>query len=121
MIDQVVIPVSDLETSREFYANVLSPLQYRPVSDTEGRCGFSVMQRPDFWIRSGGAADPPIRIAFTCRDRAAVDAFHATALEAGAADHTAPSESDGEHTDSYAAAVLDPDGNTIEAVCHRPR
>lgn len=121
MIDQVVIPVSDLDASREFYANVLAPLQYRLVSDGGGRYGFSVMQRPDFWIRPAGAAGPPVHIAFTCRDRAAVDAFHATALAAGATDRGAPSERGEPNPSSYAATILDPDGNTVEAVCHRPR
>jgi catechol 2,3-dioxygenase-like lactoylglutathione lyase family enzyme len=121
MIDQVIIPVRELSSSREFFEKVLAPLQYRLVVDTADRCGFSVMQKPDFWIRLGGAATPPVHITFTCRDRAAVDAFHQAATAAGAAGRSAPAELGEAHPHSYAATVLDPDGNSIEAVCHRPQ
>ena len=48
-----------------------------------------------------------------------VDAFPA-ALEAGGTDNGAPGVREIYHPDYYGAYVLDPDGNNIEAVCHRP-
>jgi predicted lactoylglutathione lyase len=121
MIDQIVIAVSDLAVSREFYAQVLAPLQYQVVSQDAEGCGFSIMQRPDFWIRQGGPVAPPVRIAFTCRDRASVDGFYAAATSAGADSQAQPDVREESHGNSYAATILDPDGNTIEAVCHRPQ
>ena len=50
-------------------------------------------------------------------DRAMVDAFHAAALAHGGRDHGAPGERP-YHPGYYAAFVLDPDGNNIEAVYH---
>ncbi|MFR0657344.1 VOC family protein, partial [Pantoea sp. SIMBA_079] len=56
-------------------------------------------------------------LAFQARDRAMVDAFHAAALAYGGTDHGAPGERS-YHPGYYAAFVLDPDGNNIEAVFH---
>lgn len=56
-------------------------------------------------------------LAFQAKDRAAVDAFHKAALAAGGKDHGAPGERP-YHPGYYAAFVLDPDGNNIEAVYH---
>jgi catechol 2,3-dioxygenase-like lactoylglutathione lyase family enzyme len=56
-------------------------------------------------------------LAFQARDRAAVDAFYKVALEHGGKDNGAPGERK-YHPGYYAAFVLDPDGNNIEAVFH---
>ena len=48
-----------------------------------------------------------------------VDRFHAAALAAGGRDNGAPGERS-YHPGYYAAFVLDPDGNNIEAVHHGP-
>ena len=57
---------------------------------------------------------------FACASRDQVDAFHAAALAAGGRDNGAPGLRPWYHPDYYGAFVLDPDGNNIEAVCHRP-
>ena len=49
-----------------------------------------------------------------------VDAFHAAALAAGATENGAPGVRKIYHPDYYGAYVLDPDGNNLEAVCHKP-
>ena len=59
-------------------------------------------------------------MAFTASDREMVDAFHAAALAAGAADNGGPGVREIYHPDYYGAFVLDPDGNNVEAVCHTP-
>ena len=60
--------------------------------------------RPQFWLV----------------DRETVDAFHAAALAAGGADNGGPGIREDYHPSYYGAFVLDPDGNNVEAVCHRP-
>ncbi len=60
-----------------------------------------------------------IHLAFQAKDRSTVDAFYAAALRAGGTDNGAPGERD-YHPGYYAAFVLDPDGNNIEAVYHGP-
>ena len=70
----------------------------------------------DFWIAAGPVSGP-IHVAFSAADNAIVDAFHAAALAAGGRDNGAPGERD-YHPGYYAAYVLDPDGNNVEAVFH---
>jgi catechol 2,3-dioxygenase-like lactoylglutathione lyase family enzyme len=69
-----------------------------------------------------GGDDPggPIHFAFVARSRGEVDAFHRAGLEAGGRDHGAPGVREKYSSDAggryYAAFVLDPDGNNVEAV-----
>jgi catechol 2,3-dioxygenase-like lactoylglutathione lyase family enzyme len=58
-------------------------------------------------------------VAFGVRGTEEVDAFHAAALAAGATDNGAPGPRPIYHPGYYGAFVLDPDGNNVEAVCHR--
>lgn len=65
--------------------------------------------------------DPaPTHVGFGAPDRAAVDAYHAAAVAAGGADNGAPGIRTEFHESYYAAYVLDPEGNNIEAVCQKP-
>ncbi|MET0651223.1 MAG: hypothetical protein ABWY63_01810 [Hyphomicrobiaceae bacterium] len=59
-----------------------------------------------------------VHFAFTAKDRAAVRAFHAAALQVGGKDNGAPGLRPHYHANYYGAFVLDPDGHNIEAVCH---
>jgi catechol 2,3-dioxygenase-like lactoylglutathione lyase family enzyme len=119
MIDHVIMQVGDYTVSRAFYERALDPLGYRVVFEMDDACGFGVLEKPDFFIRQGGAVSPPVHVAFTGRDRAAVDAFHAAALAAGGIDNGPPGLRPHYHPNYYGAFVLDPDGHNIEAVCHR--
>jgi catechol 2,3-dioxygenase-like lactoylglutathione lyase family enzyme len=83
--------------------------------------GFGTDGKPWFWI--SGVRKPVtenVHVAFTATDRAAVDAFHAAKLGAGGTDNGAPGVRELYHPTYYGAYVLDPDGNNVEAVCHRP-
>ena len=61
-----------------------------------------------------------LHIALRAESRAQVNAFYEVALEAGGIDNGAPGVRAIYHSDYYGAYVLDPDGNNIEGVCHRP-
>jgi len=77
--------------------------------------------KPYFWVGSRGR--PVVNgahLAFAAPGRDAVDAFHAAALVAGGRDNGAPGPRPLYHPHYYGAFVLDPDGNNVEAVCHRP-
>ena len=121
MLDHIIITVEDYEASKAFYEQALAPLGYQVSMEFEQGCGFSVLEKPDFWIRQGDKVRPRIHVAFTSRDHAAVDAFHAAALAAGGTDNGAPGLRPDYHPDYYGAFVVDPDGHNIEAVCHRPQ
>ncbi len=122
MLDHVGLDVADYDRSKAFYSKALAPLGLELVMEpVPGIGGFGERQRPFFWIVTGRrSAQSGVHVAFTAETRAAVDAFHAAALEAGATDNGAPGVREIYHPAYYGAYVLDPDGNNVEAVSHRP-
>ena len=97
-----------------------------PLMEFEGAaCGFGYPEgkfagKPFFWIQQRGRpAVSGAHVAFSAGSHEEVDAFHSAALEAGAADNGEPG-SRPYHEHYYGAFVIDPDGNNVEAVCHRP-
>jgi catechol 2,3-dioxygenase-like lactoylglutathione lyase family enzyme len=122
MLDHVGFDVADYDRSKAFYEKALTPLGLKLLMEpVPGIGGFGGDDRkPFFWIGTRGAPQTGIHVAFAVDDRATVDSFHAAALEAGAADNGAPGVREIYHPNYYGAYVLDPDGNNVEAVCHRP-
>ncbi|MGH6873799.1 MAG: VOC family protein [Aestuariivirgaceae bacterium] len=127
MLDHVGFAVSDLERARSFYQQTLSPLGIMQLyditaeqTDGEAYLGFGEDQRPYFWVGTGERFGGNIHVAFLAETRDLVDKFHAAGLKAGGKDNGAPGLRPHYHKNYYGAFVLDPDGNNIEAVCHRP-
>ncbi len=126
MIDHIGFPVSDYARSKAFYEQALAPLGYVLLMEIEKNemgaraCGFGVNGNPDFWIGGEGGVGNPVHVAMLANNRGAVDAFHRAALAAGGKDNGAPGLRPQYGPNYYAAFVLDPDGNNIEAVCHAP-
>jgi catechol 2,3-dioxygenase-like lactoylglutathione lyase family enzyme len=126
MIDHTGVYVTNFQLSKEFYQNALAPLGYVLLmefpAEKEGEgdaAGFGVPPQADFWIGSSRAGSvQPNHVAFSAESRAEVDAFYRAAMAAGARDNGAPGLRPHYHPNYYAAFVLDPDGNNIEAVCH---
>jgi catechol 2,3-dioxygenase-like lactoylglutathione lyase family enzyme len=126
MIDHVGIEVGDFDRSKEFYEQALEPLGIKllmePVEGASAGFGKDSPQgpKPFFWIGSRGRPSVSgAHIAFGVRDPAQVDAFHAAAVAAGGTDNGPPGPRPIYHPGYYGAFVLDPDGNNVEAVCHR--
>jgi catechol 2,3-dioxygenase-like lactoylglutathione lyase family enzyme len=116
-IDHLTLRVRDVETSRRFYERALAPWGIRVVQSSQGPIGFGPEGSEDFWIKAGDPA-APVHVAFLAPDRPTVEAFHTAALEAGGSDNGAPGLRPQYHAGYYAAYVLDPDGNNVEAVVH---
>lgn len=120
MIDHLTLHVRDVARSVAFYVAALEPLCYMVKAHHEPTLGLGARDgtaHADFYLSPapGGACPPPTHIAFRARDRAQVRAFHRAALAAGGTDNGAPGPRP-YHPGYYAAFVLDPDGNNIEAV-----
>ena len=69
-----------------------------------------------FWLYAGGAAGEA-HVAFGAAERAAVDGFHRGRKAAGGRDNGKPGVRKDYSPNYYAAFLIDPDGNNIEAVC----
>ncbi|MDB5238519.1 MAG: glyoxalase [Candidatus Kaiserbacteria bacterium] len=121
MIDHVSVYVDDLDKAKKFYAELLKPLGYALTADYAeyGVAGFEQGGKKDFWIGKKESAHNT-HIAFAAAAKEAVDAFHAAALSAGAADNGAPGYRKDYAPGYYAAFVVDPFGNNIEAVFQDP-
>lgn len=119
MIDHIGIDVANYKRSRSFYKRALPAIGWELVEEVAGWMAFGPPRQPVFWLRQGEPATQPMHIAFAAPDRAAVDAFYAAAIAAGAADNGPPGLREIYHPNYYGAFVLDPDGHNIEAVCHR--
>ena len=119
MLDHVALNVRDVAAAKAFYLKALEPLGYEVFLDLGHDVGLQSGGNPDFWLCQRGESSAPVHVAFRC-DHASVEAFHAAAIAAGGADNGPPGIRADYHEHYYAAYVLDPEGNNIEAVCHEP-
>lgn len=118
LIDHLQLVVRDLAASRRFYEAVLKALDV-PL----GGAGEDYFWADELFVSSAsseaaqGTLTGRHHLAFQAKDRAMVAAFYQAALAHGGQDNGAPGERP-YHPGYYAAFVLDPDGNNIEAVFH---
>ena len=120
MLDHISIGVSDLERAARFYEPTLAPLGLSRLVTRPATIGFGKIY-PEFWInqRAGMApvaAESGVHICLRARAQSDVDAFHAAALGAGGRSGGEPGLRPHDRVNYYAAFVIDPDGNRVEAV-----
>lgn len=120
MIDHISVGVADLDRAARFYEPTLAALGLARLVARPKTIGFGKIY-PEFWInlRSDMAKVPPesgTHICLRARTTTEVDAFHAAAVNAGGSSDGAPGLRPHDRVKYYAAFVLDPDGNRIEAV-----
>jgi catechol 2,3-dioxygenase-like lactoylglutathione lyase family enzyme len=120
LIDHLALRVRDERRSRTFYEQALEPFGVKVMESSRGP-GFAIEGGGDFWIEEGEPPAAPVHVAFAAADRATVDKFHRAAVEAGGRDNGAPGLRPQYHAGYYAAFVIDPDGNNVEAVFHGDR
>jgi catechol 2,3-dioxygenase-like lactoylglutathione lyase family enzyme len=116
LVDHIHLRARDLEANRRFYRAILGALGRDAQGDDEHH-----FNSDELWIDAAddGAPATHIHLAFIAEDQDQVRAFHEAGLAAGGRDHGAPGERE-YHPGYYAAFLLDPDGNNIEAVFHGP-
>ena len=126
MLDHVSIAVTDLPRAARFYDAIMDALGIPCVWREETALGYGARSNPSddtrtyLAIRIGTApADAACHWCFRAPDRASVLAFHAAGLAHGGHDDGAPGLRPHHHQGCFAAFLLDPDGNRVEAVCHR--
>lgn len=115
MIEHAGLQVKNIERSKKFYLEALAPLGYKINFDFEDAVGFKQGGHTSFWI-SKAKKPTKFHIGFGAKDRKAVQAFYKAALKADGKDNGKPGIRKHYSPDYYAAFILDPDGNNIEAV-----
>ena len=116
MFDHVTIRVSDRAASERFYETVLRTLGIEPTHS-----GEHFVEWDDFSLAAADAASPVTRrlhVGFAAPTREHVDAFWHTGIAAGYEDDGEPGLRPQYSDDYYGAFLLDPDGNSVEAVHH---
>ena len=120
LVDHIQLVVADLAASRRFYQAVMEVLGI-PLGGEKADAHFwydeLFVSTPD-GPEAAGKLTGRHHLAFQASDRAMVDAFHRAGLAAGGRDNGPPGERTKYHPGYYAAFLLDPDGNNIEAVHH---
>lgn len=125
MLDHFGFVVKNLDSAVAFYENCFAPLGLKVIErHAYGAVIFARSEKdefpfiwigtakPDFWKGSHQASQSPIHLCFKASNRKAVDLFYQAAMEFGGTDNGKPGERGAGY---YAAYVIDPDGNNIEA------
>lgn len=117
MYDHIGLRVKDISASIRFYTAALSPIGHVLASQDESGAGLGPKDAPALWLHAAKSEQTGGHIAFSAKTRAAVDKFHAEGLKAGGRDNGAPGLRADYSPSYYAAFLIDPDGNNVEAVC----
>ena len=126
LLDHVSITVRDLEKARPFYVAVMSALEVELAYERADAIGFGPRNRASddthtylSVLESPLASNDPKRHwCFRAASKSQVDEFHEAGLHAGGKSAGAPGRRS-YHEAYYAAFLIDPEGNKIEAVFHR--
>jgi catechol 2,3-dioxygenase-like lactoylglutathione lyase family enzyme len=113
LIDHVHLRVSNFEVSKRFYRAVLTALGREVTFESDEAFASDEL----FFDKADDHVTRGLHLAFQAADKEMVARFHKAAIAAGGKDNGAPGPRD-YHPGYYAAFVLDPDGNNIEAVIH---
>jgi catechol 2,3-dioxygenase-like lactoylglutathione lyase family enzyme len=117
MLDHVSLNVSSAAKAKAFYTKALAPLGYSVVKEYDGGFGIKTDSGSSIWTQQA-KVEEPVHLGFRVKDRKQVDDFYKAAIAAGGKDNGKPGIREKYDADYYAAYVLDPDGNNVEAVCH---
>lgn len=120
MIDHVSIAVSDLAQATRFYEALLAAIGFSRLETRPATVGFGKTYA-EFWLNQRPDMIPVtlhagVHVCFRAKTMAAVDTFHAAALDAGGTSDGAPARRPQYGDGYYAAFIRDSDGNRIEAV-----
>lgn len=130
MIDHLSTYALDYARTKAFYAAAFNTLGYSLQTEsvtewdtefpTRRICAFGEPGKTLFWIIETKVNYTPRHIAFSADTRKVVDHFYEQALQHGGKDNGKPGLRVIYHEHYYGAFCIDPDGNDIEAVCHKP-
>jgi catechol 2,3-dioxygenase-like lactoylglutathione lyase family enzyme len=117
MYDHIGLKVADLDASVRFYSATLAAFGYELSSRDESGAGLGPRGAPALWLYATKTKQSfGMHVALRATSRAQVDRFHAEGLKAGGRDNGPPGLRIDYSPTYYAAFLIDPDGNNVEAV-----
>jgi catechol 2,3-dioxygenase-like lactoylglutathione lyase family enzyme len=124
MIDHLSVAVRSLEASTRFYEAVLGTIGYSKLVERPTSVGFG-KQYPEFWLNArpdmpAVGTDTGSHVCLRARSKAEVEEFHRVALGSGGTDSGAPGARHYTKSTVFAAFIVDPDGNRVEAMTILP-
>ena len=118
MYDHIGLHVKDLDASVRFYTAALAGLGHVMSGRDDNGAGFGPPGNPALWLYlEKGTKGPGVHVAFRAGSRAAVDRFHDEGVANGGRDNGGAGVREDYASNYYAAFLIDPDGNNVEAVC----
>ena len=121
MYDHIGLKVKDVEASVRFYKAALGALSHVLASQDANGAGFGPEGAPALWLYRDPKAHGGTHVAFRAESEAAVKKFHHEGLTAGGRENGKPGLRADYSPNYYAAFLLDPDGNNVEAVWMKPQ
>jgi catechol 2,3-dioxygenase-like lactoylglutathione lyase family enzyme len=116
MVNHIILTVSDVKRSLDFYERSLRPINvvyFMPYEGQNGHpdlWGFGDGNRAFFWLKQGIPGPTGIHWGFDAESKSEVDEFYQAAIAAGAQGNLSPRLRSEYGPGYYAADVLDPDG-----------
>ena len=118
MYDHIGLKVKNLDASVGFYTAALAPLGYVLSSRDDSSAGFGPKGEPVLWLYAhDGPAAEGAHIALRAPDHAAIKKFHSEGVKTGGRDNGGAGPRADYSPTYFAAFLIDPDGNNVEAVC----
>jgi catechol 2,3-dioxygenase-like lactoylglutathione lyase family enzyme len=118
MYDHLGLHVGNLDASVTFYTAALAPLGHILCTKDETSAGIGPKGEPALWLyHAPGQSRGGVHVAFQAPDHAAIAKFHSEGLKAGGRDNGGAGPRADYSATYYAAFLIDPDGNNVEAVC----
>ena len=119
MYDHIGLRVKNLRKSLAFYKVTLGALGHVEGSSGEDYAGLGPKDSPALWLYASKKPVKGLHICFSAPSRKAVELFHREGLKAGGKDNGKPGIRKDYSANYYAAFLIDPDGNNVEAVCYK--